>query len=266
MRRPTPCLPLSVCASSLLLALLLSRANACERSLISLAVVVTDLLFCLDSLYFMSHVSILCCAIALLIVPSQKGLAVLPFSSASFLLLVRISPSPPSSPFLFSCPLHFSLRLAFWPAGEFSLGSELTLLRALLAPPRVLGSGPASGRRRSAVLQHPRLHVGSSCCRSRLVRLSFNRRRRSRRVAAICVRGICAAAAARAAVECWAAAWGAGRGGGCATITITHSFRASRASRAYSAASRGAATAAATGSNAIAAVGSARQRRCTRAR
>ena len=217
----------------------------------------------------MSHVSsILCCAIALLIVPCEKA-------ACCSLLLVRIvSPScphlsfssPPSSSFLFSCPLHFSLRLAFWPGGEFSLGSELTLQRALLAPPRVLASGPASGRRRSAVLQHPRLHVGSSCCRSRLVRLSFNRRRRSRRVAAICMRGICAAAAARAAVECWAAAWGAGRGGGCATITITHSIRASRASRAYSAASRGAATAATTGRTAIAAVGSARQRRCTRAR
>ena len=168
----------------------------------------------------------------------------------------------------FSRPHHFSILSAslscfsaplLFPASSplFSSSCILArLLRALLAPPRVLGSaGRASGRRRSAVPQHPRLHVGSYC-RSRLVWFSFNRGCRSRRVVAICVRCICTAAAAHAAVECRAAAWGAGRGGGCATITVTHSIRTSRASRAYSTASRGATTTTATGRTTTGAVGS----------
>lgn len=170
-----------------------------------------------------------------------------------------------SAPLLFSCLL--STLLFVLHCADFLFTQ---LVGSSFAPcwrRRAFGSGglPAGDRVRPSI-RATRLHVGPSCCRSRLVRLSFNRRRRSRRVAAICVRGICAAAAARAAVECWAAAWGAGRNRGSATITITHSIQASRTSHAYSAASRGAATAAATGRTAIAAVGSARQRRCTRAR
>ena len=134
-----------------------------------------------------------------------------------------------------------------------------------ISPSRLVGAaarawvGRASGRRPSAVgpsIRTTRLHVSPSCNRPRLVWFSFNRGCRSRRVVAICVRCICTAAAAHAAVECRAAAWGAGRGGGCATITVTHSIRTSRASRAYSTASRGATTTTATGRTTTGAVGS----------
>ena len=141
---------------------------------------------------------------------------------------------------------------------SFSLTGVVMLAQRLLHRLGASTARLAGGFRRPSAIGHTiratRLHVGLSCCRSHPVRLSLNRERRSRRVVAICVRCICAAACA--AVECRAAAWGAGRGGGCATITITHSIRASRASRAHSTASRGAATVAATGRTAIAAVGS----------
>ena len=91
LRRPTPCLPLSVCASSLLLALLLSRANACERSLISLAVVVTDLLVLsrLVVLYVSRLHPLLCY--------SSSDCSLSEVSCCSPLLVRIISPTP-------SCP------------------------------------------------------------------------------------------------------------------------------------------------------------------
>ena len=183
------------------------------------------------------------------------------FSILSASLSCFCAPSPRGS-LLFSSLLYGSILSLTLSLSLGSHGPALLLSFALCWRRRVLGSAgrvrPASEGSRPSI-RATRLHVGPSCCWSRLVWLSFNRGRCSRRVVAICVRCICAAAAAHAAVECRAAAWGAGRNRGCATITITHSVQASRTSRAYSAASRGAATATATRRTVAGAVGSARR-------